>query len=76
MGVGISMPGLVSTEEGKNLTYFLEDQRENSLREALEKRFLKPVVIFNDANSACLAEFRFGLAKNKKMFWSSQWIGA
>ena len=66
MGVGVSMPGLVSTEEGKNLTYFLEDQEENSLKEALEKRFLKPVVIFNDANSACLAEFRFGLAKNKK----------
>lgn len=66
MGVGVSMPGLVSTEEGKNLTYFLEDQEKDSLKEALEKKFLKPVVIFNDANSACLAEFRFGLAKNKK----------
>lgn len=66
MGVGVSMPGLVSTEEGKNLTYFLMDQEKDSLKEALEKRFLKPVVIFNDANSACLAEFRFGLAKNKK----------
>ncbi|TVZ27184.1 glucokinase-like ROK family protein [Gillisia sp. Hel_I_86] len=66
MGIGISMPGLVSTEEGKNLTYFLEDQEKDSLKEALEKKFLKPVVIINDANSACLAEFRFGLAKNKK----------
>lgn len=66
MGVGVSMPGLVSTKDGRNLTYFLEDQDESSLQEALEKKFLKPVVIFNDANSACLAEFRFGLAKNKK----------
>ncbi len=66
MGVGVSMPGLVSIEEGKNLTYFLEDQEKDSLKVALEKKFLKPVVIFNDANSACLAEFRFGLAKNKK----------
>lgn len=66
MGVGVSMPGLVCTEKGENLTYFLEDQEKGSLREALENKFLKPVVIFNDANSACLAEFRFGLAKNKK----------
>ena len=66
MGGGVSMPGLVSIEEGKNLTYFLEDQEKDSLKVALEKKFLKPVVIFNDANSACLAEFRFGLAKNKK----------
>lgn len=66
MGVGVSMPGLVCAEKGENLTYFLEDQEKDSLKEALEKKFLKPVVIFNDANSACLAEFRFGLAKNKK----------
>jgi N-acetylglucosamine repressor len=66
MGVGVSMPGLISTKEGKNLTYFLEDQEKDSLKEALEKKFSKPVVIINDANSACLAEFRFGLAKNKK----------
>jgi len=65
MGVGISMPGLVSSEEGKNYTYFLQDQQSESLQSAFEKRFDKPVVIFNDAKSSCLAEFRFGLAKNK-----------
>lgn len=65
MGVGISMPGLVSSEEGKNYTYFLHDQESESLQIAFEKRFNKPVVIFNDAKSSCLAEFRFGLAKNK-----------
>jgi glucokinase-like ROK family protein len=65
MGVGISMPGLVSSEEGKNYTYFLQDQELESLQSAFEKRFGKPVVIFNDAKSSCLAEFRFGLAKNR-----------
>jgi len=65
MGVGISMPGLVSSEEGKNYTYFLQDQESESLQSAFEKRFEKPVVIFNDAKSSCLAEFRFGLAKNR-----------
>ena len=65
MGVGISMPGLVSSEEGKNYTYFLQDQVSESLQSAFEKRFDKPVVIFNDAKSSCLAEFRFGLAKNR-----------
>lgn len=39
MGVGISMPGLVSTEEGKNFTYYLSDQEPESLQNKLEKTF-------------------------------------
>ncbi|MCM8569679.1 ROK family transcriptional regulator [Gramella jeungdoensis] len=66
MGVGISMPGLVSTEEGKNFTYYLTEQEPESLRDKFEKTFKKPVVILNDAKSACLAEFRYGLAQHKK----------
>lgn len=66
MGVGISMPGLVSTEEGKNFTYYLTEQEPESLRDKFEKTFKKPVVIQNDAKSACLAEFRYGLAQHKK----------
>lgn len=66
MGIGISMPGLVSSEEGRNYTYFLRDQESESLQSAFENKFNKPVVIFNDAKSSCLAEFRFGLAKNKR----------
>lgn len=65
MGVGISMPGLVSSEEGKNFTYYLTEQAPDSLKEKFEKKFGKPVVILNDAKSACLAEFRYGLAKQK-----------
>ena len=65
LGIGISMPGLVSSKEGKNFTYFLTGQESESLQAALKKRFNKPVYILNDAKSACLAEFRFGQAKNK-----------
>lgn len=65
MGVGISMPGLVSADAGKNFTYYLSEQEPESLKEKLEKKFKKSVVILNDAKSACLAEFRFGLARDK-----------
>lgn len=65
LGIGISMPGLVSSKEGKNFTYFLTGQESESLQVALKKRFNKPVYILNDAKSACLAEFRFGQAKNR-----------
>lgn len=66
LGVGISMPGLVSSTEGKNFTYYLTEQEPESLQDKFEKRFKKPVVILNDTKSACLAEYRFGLAKNKQ----------
>lgn len=66
LGIGISMPGLVSSKEGKNFTYFLTGQESLSLQAALKKQFNKPVYILNDAKSACLAEFKFGAAKNKQ----------
>ncbi|WP_081208225.1 ROK family transcriptional regulator [Salegentibacter sediminis] len=65
MGVAISMPGLVSAEAGKNFTYYLSEQEPESLKGRFEKKFKKSVVILNDAKSACLAEFRFGLARDK-----------
>ena len=66
LGIGISMPGLVSTTEGKNFTYYLTEQEPESLQDKFEKRFQKPVVILNDTKSACLAEYRFGIAKDKE----------
>ncbi len=66
LGIGISMPGLVSTTEGKNFTYYLTEQEPESLRDKFEKKFEKPVVILNDTKSACLAEYRFGIAKDKE----------
>lgn len=66
LGIGISMPGLVSSEEGKNFTYFLNEKEPESLEEILSRKFNKPVYILNDAKSACLAESTFGLARDKK----------
>ncbi len=66
LGIGISMPGLVSSQEGKNFTYFLEEEESESLEQVLKKKFGKPVHILNDAKSACLAESNFGLANKKK----------
>ena len=66
LGIGICMPGLVSNKEGRSFTYFLKAQETDSLQQLLEKKFSRPVFILNDAKSACQAEFRFGLAQNKK----------
>ena len=66
LGIGISMPGLVSSQEGKNFTYFLGQEQSGSLEQVLKKKFGKPVHILNDAKSACLAESNFGLANEKK----------
>jgi glucokinase-like ROK family protein len=62
VGVGISMPGLVAAKEGNNHTHLLTTGLGKSLQQLLEERFGKPVFIQNDANSAALAEYRFGLA--------------
>lgn len=66
LGIGLSMPGLVSSEEGKNFTYFFDELGPQSLQKVLAKKFSKPVYMLNDAKSACLAEFRFGLANERK----------
>jgi len=62
VGVGISMPGLVDSKEGNNHTYLLTAEGSESLQQLLEKQFGKPVFLQNDAKSAALAEYRFGLA--------------
>jgi N-acetylglucosamine repressor len=66
MGVGISMPGLVSSKDGNNYTYLHTDKHSISLQQLLELKFNKPVYIQNDVKSATLAEYRFGAAQGKK----------
>ena len=61
-GIGISMPGLVDSKEGNNYTYLLTAGEPASLQQLLEQQFGKPVFLQNDAKSAALAEYRFGLA--------------
>ena len=65
-GVGVTVADIISSEEGKNFTYFLTEEESESLQQVLAKKFSKPVYIFNDAKSACLGEFHFGQARNKK----------
>jgi glucokinase-like ROK family protein len=62
VGIGLSMPGLVDSREGNNYTYLLTTGESASLQQLLERQFGKPVFLQNDAKSAALAEYRFGLA--------------
>jgi len=64
IGIGIGMPGLVDSDQGRNLTYF--HQKKGSLAELLSEKFAIPVFIENDAKTRALAEFRFGRAKGKQ----------
>jgi N-acetylglucosamine repressor len=66
VGVGLSMPGLVDTNAGKNYTYFSTATESKTLQEILEEKFQKPVYIQNDVKTNALAECRFGLAVGKK----------
>ncbi|MGI4833517.1 MAG: ROK family protein [Janthinobacterium lividum] len=66
VGVGISMPGLVDSKEGNNHTYLLTNGEPASLQQLLEEQFGKPVFLQNDAKSAALAEYRFGLAHGRR----------
>jgi N-acetylglucosamine repressor len=64
MGIGISMPGLIDAHKGINYTYMNFGKK--SMRDILQEKFNRPVFIENDAKAAALAEYLFGLARNKK----------
>jgi N-acetylglucosamine repressor len=66
MGIGLSMPGLVSSREGDSYTYLLTGQDEMPLQDLLALKFNKPVYIQNDVKSATLAEYRFGAVRGKR----------
>jgi len=63
VGVGVSMPGLIDSNLGRNYTYLRGGE---SLQQAFEKKFGRPVFIENDAKAGAMAEHRFGVARNKK----------
>ena len=66
VGVGISMPGLVDKNAGRNYSYLFAEDESKSLQESLQELFQKPVYIQNDVKTSALAEFRFGLAAGRK----------
>ncbi|WP_026462236.1 ROK family protein [Adhaeribacter aquaticus] len=63
IGIGVSMPGLVDTTEGRSYTYLIPERE--SLKQILEARFQKPVFIENDTKVVSLAEHQFGVAQKK-----------
>lgn len=64
-GIGISMPGLVDSKQGRNHTFIISSDQVLSLKEELERTFKKPVYLQNDVKCYASAEKHFGLAKNK-----------
>lgn len=64
IAIGISMPGLIDSEQGVNYTYL--NMGERSLKDRLEQHFEKKVFIENDARAMTLAEFKFGQKHNYK----------
>jgi len=66
LAIGISMPGLINNNNGRNHTYMMSDSEQQSLQHFFSAQFGKPTFIINDVKSATIAELKFGLAKGKK----------
>jgi N-acetylglucosamine repressor len=63
IGIGVCFPGLVDSKKGINYSYF---HSEKPIRTIFEEKFKLPVFIENDTRVITLAEYRFGMARNKK----------
>lgn len=66
LAIGISMPGLINNNSGRNHTYVVNNDEHMSLQEYFSTQFDKPTFIINDVKSAAIAELKFGLAKGRK----------
>lgn len=66
LAIGISMPGLINNNSGRNHTYMMNDDEQVSLQTYFSTQFGKPTFIINDVKSAAIAESKFGLAKGRK----------
>ncbi len=64
-GIGIGIPGVVNTEKG-TIDYAPNVNLENVYLVNYLKDLKLPIYLSNDANVACLAEARFGVAKKYK----------
>ncbi|GAB3958868.1 ROK family transcriptional regulator [Spirosoma harenae] len=66
IAIGISMPGLIDSRRGINLTYKNIHQSDESLTQWFSAQTGKPVYLINDTKATVLGESRFGGAKGKK----------
>ncbi|NIJ55841.1 ROK family transcriptional regulator [Dyadobacter arcticus] len=64
-GIGVSMPGLINTSKGINLTYPNLTPSGVPLVSYLKKYFQLPICLFNDTKATTIGEHRFGFAVNK-----------
>jgi len=64
-GIGVSMPGLINSSQGINLTYPNLTPPGIPLVSHLRKHFKLPVCLFNDTKATTIGEHRFGLAMDK-----------
>jgi predicted NBD/HSP70 family sugar kinase len=64
IGIGLSMPGAIDSLKGINYSYFYNQNE--TLSDALGKRFHLPVFLENDTNVLALAEMWYGQARNKR----------
>lgn len=64
-GIGVSMPGLINSSQGINLTYPNLPPSGIPLVTHLRKHFKLPVCLFNDTKATTIGEHRFGLAMDK-----------
>ncbi|MCF0042913.1 ROK family transcriptional regulator [Dyadobacter fanqingshengii] len=64
-GIGVSMPGLINSSQGINLTYLNLTPPGVPLVSHLKKHFKLPVCLFNDTKATTIGEHRFGFAREK-----------
>lgn len=64
-GIGVSMPGLINTSQGINLTYLNLTPPGVPLVTYLKEHFDLPVCLFNDTKATTIGEHRFGFAVDK-----------
>jgi N-acetylglucosamine repressor len=64
-GIGVSMPGLINTSQGINLTYLNLTPPGVPLVTYLKQHFDLPVCLFNDTKATTIGEHRFGFAVDK-----------
>jgi glucokinase-like ROK family protein len=63
-GIGIDMPGLISSKSGIN--YTIKNKKRQNVGRDLKQRFNKLIYIDNDARMHAFGEFCFGAAKGYK----------
>ena len=66
IGIGLSMPGLIDSRQGLNLSYPALGSPDQFLTNWLEQQWKLPVFMINDTKATALGEHRFGSSQGKQ----------